>query len=68
MLFMQNEVKLATPDKALHDPWESLYLGSWRVSLAEYNLVLRVYFPLVADGNMYCGYCKHCFYLAVDDE
>ena len=29
---------------ALHDPWSHFISGSWRVSLAEYLLVLRVYF------------------------
>jgi hypothetical protein len=28
----------------------------WRISLVEYLLVLRVLFPLVADGQMYYGY------------
>jgi uncharacterized RDD family membrane protein YckC len=27
------------------------------MSLAEYLLVLRALFPLVADGQMYYGYC-----------
>jgi len=37
-------------------------------SLAEYILVLRVYLLLVADGNVYHGYCKSCLHPAVDDE
>ena len=32
---------------ALHDPWSHLISGLWRVSLVEYLLVLRVYFPLL---------------------
>jgi hypothetical protein len=31
-----------------------------RVSLAEYLLVLKALFPLVADGQMYYGYCINC--------
>ena len=33
--------------KALHDPWSHFISNLWRVSLAEYLLVLRVYFPLL---------------------
>jgi hypothetical protein len=36
-------------------------------SLAEYLLVLRVLFPLVADGQMYYGYCINCLYPAMGD-
>jgi hypothetical protein len=36
--------------KALHDSLVSLYFWLCRVSLAEYLLVLRVLFPLDADG------------------
>jgi hypothetical protein len=47
--------------KACHDPWCLLF---WfcRVSLAEYLLVLRALFPLVADGQMYYDYCINCIY------
>ena len=38
------------------------------VSLAEYLLVLRVLFPIVADGTVYHGYCKSCFYPTMDEE
>jgi hypothetical protein len=34
VLFLAN--KKSTSQKALHNPW-SLFLSSWRVSLAEYN-------------------------------
>ena len=54
--------------KALHDPWSHFIFGLWWVSLAEYLLVLRVYFPLVADNTVYHGYCKHCFCPAMDEE
>ena len=47
---------------------ESFISGLWRVSLAEYLLVLMVLFPIVADGIVYYGYCKSCFYPAVDEE
>jgi hypothetical protein len=30
--------------------------------LAEYLLVLRALFPLVADRQMYYGYCINCLY------
>ena len=40
-----------------------IYFRLCRVSLAEYLLVLRVLFPLVADGQMYYGYCINCLYL-----
>ena len=35
---------------------------------AWYLLVLRVLFLIVADGTVYHGYCKSCFYPAVDEE
>ena len=43
------------------------YFWLCRVSLAEYLLVLRVLFPLVADRQMYCGYCINCLYPAMGD-
>ena len=43
------------------------YFRLCRVSLAEYLLVLRVLFPLVADGQMYYGYCINCLYPALGD-
>ena len=45
-----------------------IYFGLWRVSLAEYLFVLRLYFSHVADGIVYHGYCKNCFSPAVDEE
>jgi uncharacterized RDD family membrane protein YckC len=36
------------------------YFWFYRVSLAEYLLILRALFPLVADGQMYYGYCINC--------
>jgi hypothetical protein len=45
---MQNVVKLAHFISALHDPWCHFISSFLRVSLAEYLLVLRVLFPLVA--------------------
>jgi hypothetical protein len=46
----------------------SLYFGLWRVSLAEYLLVLRVLFTPVADDVVYHGYCANCDDPAADDE
>jgi hypothetical protein len=43
---MQN-IKLALPWKALHTPWCHIIFGLWRVSLAEYFLILRVYSHLL---------------------
>jgi hypothetical protein len=34
--------------KACHDPW--------------YLLILRALFSLIADGQMYYGYCINCLY------
>ena len=65
---MQNVVKAISTYTALHNPWSHFISGLWRVSLDEYFLVLRVLFPIVADGTMYHGYCKSCFYPAVDEE
>ena len=46
----------------------SLYSGLWRVSLAEYILVLRVLFTPVADDVVYNGYCANCHHPTADDE
>jgi hypothetical protein len=53
--------------KALHNSLVSLYFWLWWVSLAEYLLVLRILFPLVADWQMYYGYCINCLYPAMGD-
>jgi hypothetical protein len=53
--------------KAYHDSLVSFISGLWRVSLAEYLLVLRALFPLVADGQMYYGYCINCLYPAMGE-
>ena len=53
--------------KALHNPWCHFIFGYIGSSLAEYLLVLRVLFPLVADGQMYYGYCINCLYPAMGD-
>jgi hypothetical protein len=46
-----------------------LFPGFGPVSLAEYILVLRVLFTMiVADGQMFYEYCKHCLYLATGDD
>jgi hypothetical protein len=47
-------------------PWCLLF---WfcQVTLAEYILVLRALFPLVADGQMYYGYCIKCLYPAIEE-
>jgi hypothetical protein len=50
--------------KACHDPW-CLLFWFYRVSLAEYLLVLRALFPLVADGQMHYGYCINRLYPAM---
>jgi hypothetical protein len=51
--------------QAMHDSLVSLYFRLCRVSLAEYLLILRVLFPLVADGQMYYGYCINYLYPAI---
>jgi hypothetical protein len=38
------------------------------VSLAEYLLVLRVYFPPVANDQFYFGCCKYCLLPAGDED
>jgi len=53
---------------ALHTPWCHFIPGLWRVSLAEYILVLRVLFTLVADDVVYHGYCANCHHPAANDE
>jgi hypothetical protein len=45
---MQNVVKLAYFILALHDPWCHFISGFYRVSLAKYFVVLRVFSPLAA--------------------
>jgi hypothetical protein len=49
---MQNVVKLAHFTSALHDPRCHFIFGLWRVSLAEYIVVLRVLSPLVAGCDL----------------
>ena len=39
-----------------------------RVSLAEYLLVLRVYFPPVVDDQFFFGCCKYCLLPAGDED
>jgi len=53
---------------ALHTPCCHFISGLRRVSLAEYLLVLRVLFTLVADDVVYHGYCANCHHPATDDE
>jgi hypothetical protein len=53
--------------KALHDSLVSPYFWLYQVSLAEYVLILKVLFPLAADGQMYYGYCINCLYPAIGD-
>jgi hypothetical protein len=65
---MQKCCEASSSYKALHDPWCHFISSLWWVSLAEYILVLRVYFPLVAGNVMYDGYCKNCMTPAVDEE
>jgi hypothetical protein len=65
---MQNVDKLAPLISALHDPWCHFISGFLWVSLAEYLLVLRVYFPPVADDQFYFGCCKYCLLLARDED
>jgi hypothetical protein len=45
---MQNDVKPTPLIKALHTPWCHVISGFRRVNLAEYLLILRVLFLLVA--------------------
>jgi hypothetical protein len=47
-------------------PW-CLLFWFYQVSLAEYLLVLRALFPLVADGQMYYGYYINCLYPAMGE-
>jgi hypothetical protein len=44
-----------------------IYFQLCWVSLAKYLLVLRALFPLVADGQMYYGYCINCLYPAMGE-
>jgi hypothetical protein len=60
-------VKLAHWKKALHTPWCHIISGLWRVSLAEYLLVLRVYSHLL-QVVMYHGYCTNWLTPAVVAE
>jgi hypothetical protein len=62
--------ELANPTKeSLACSLVSLISGLRRVSLAEYLLVLRALFPIVvADGQMYYGYCINCLYLVMGDN
>jgi len=53
---------------ALHTPWCHFISGLWRVSIAEYLLVLRVLFTLVADDVVYHSYCANYHHPAADDE
>jgi len=48
---------------ALHTPWCLLCLVR-RVSLAEYILVLKVFFPHVADDIFYDGFYMTCLHPA----
>jgi hypothetical protein len=45
-----------------------LYFWFCRVSLAEYLLVLRVYFPPVVDDQFYFSCCKYCLLPAEDED
>ena len=66
MLFMQI-LSTSSTYKALHTPWcLSILVG--RVSLAEYLLVLRVSFSIVADNVMFHAYCKNCLAPTVDED
>jgi len=44
---MQKCCQATSTYKALHNPWSQFISGLWRVSLADYLLVLRVLFPLL---------------------
>jgi hypothetical protein len=50
---------------ACHDFLVSFYFWFCRVSLVEYLLILRALFLLVADGQMYYGYCINYLYPAM---
>jgi len=69
-LFMQKDESNQTSlqRSALHTPWCHFIFGLWRVSLAEYILVLRVLFTLFADDVVYHSYCANCHHPAADDE
>ena len=57
------------PLYSLHDHGKVFVFGLWRVSLAEYILVLRILLPCCfADGQMYYGYCILCLYPAMGDD
>jgi len=67
--FYAKKVSQTSPQRsALHTPWCHFISGLWLVSLAEYILVLRVLFTLVADDVVYHGYCANCHNPAADDE
>ena len=45
MVFYAKYCQASSTYKALHDPWNHIIFGLYCVSLAEYLLVLKVYFP-----------------------
>ena len=66
MLFLQIMFTSSTY-KALHTPWCLIILVG-QVSLAEYLLVLRVLFSIVADNVMFHGFYKNSLTPAVDED
>jgi hypothetical protein len=56
--FLQMKCQPAPLKESLHDPWCHFISGFWRVSLAEYLLILRVYSHLL-QVVMYHGDCKN---------
>ena len=67
-LFMQKGESNQSTKISLAYSLVSLYFDLWRVSLAEYILVLRVLFTPVADDVVYHGYYANCHHPAADDE
>jgi len=67
-LLMQKDESNQSTKISLAYSLVSLYFGLWRVSLAEYILVLRVLFTPDADDAVYHGYCANCHHPAADDE
>ena len=68
VVFYAKYCQASSTYKALHDPWNHIIFGLCCVSLAEYLLVLKVYFSLVVDNTIYHGYCKNYFSLVVQEE
>jgi hypothetical protein len=68
---MQAFMQMCQASSTLYQPCMLLgviYFSLWQVSLAEYLLVLRVYFSPIADYLFYHGCCKYCLLPAGDED